>query len=502
MIIVSGPCLKNINSLQKFNIMKKLEIFILLAGLVFLAVSAVADEPLVYPVRSESAEASPAPSVRISNRVNLIKIDDQVINPVIAEYIIQAINRAEKEEAQCLIIELDTPGGLLSSTRKIVKELMNADLPVVVYVAPQGARAGSAGVFITLAAHIAAMAPSTNIGAAHPVQLQEKKSTGESLKEIIEAVFKKGSSKESEERKEGKGKKKGVMEEKIINDTLAWVSTIAKRRGRNVEWAKKAVRESVSATEDEALSLRIVNFLASDVNELLLKINGLKVSLPDGVVTLRTKEAFLKTQEMDLRQKILNVIANPTLAYILLLLGFYGLLFEFTHPGIGFPGIAGAISIISAFYGLQMLPTNYAGVALIALSLILFIAEAQMPGFGLLALGGVICMLLGSLILVNSPYEFMSISLKVIIPLTLATALIVVFLLGAVIRVHRRRIRSGREGLIGEAGRTLTPVSSNGKVFIHGEIWNAKSETLIDKNSEVEIVKIEGMIIWVKKKAP
>ncbi len=451
--------------------MRGLKIFLVFVGLIVFSTCAEARQPLVHR----------------------IKIDDCVINPVVAQYISRAIGRAEKDQAQCLIMELDTPGGLLSSTRSIVKELMNADVPIIVYVSPQGARAGSAGVFITLAGHLSAMAPSTNIGAAHPVQLQGKKSTGESLKEIIEVIFKK-------ETKRGVKKEKDVMGEKIINDTLAWVSTIAKSRGRNVEWAKRAVTESVSATEDEALALGVVNFLASDVNELLEQLDGRRVSTATKVVTLKTRNAAVLTRGMDAREKILNVVANPTIAYLLMLLGFYGLLFEFTHPGIGFPGIAGTIAIIIAFYGLQMLPTNYAGVVLIALAIILFLAEVKVPGFGLLALGGIICMLLGSLILVNSPYEFMSISLKVIIPLTLATALIVIFLLGAVIRVHREKIRSGGEGLIGETGRALTPISPRGKVFIHGEIWNARSEEPIAKNSEVEVVKIDGMTVWVKKR--
>ncbi len=451
--------------------MKSLKIFLVFVGLIVFSTCAEARQSVVHR----------------------IKIDDCVINPVVAQYISRAINRAEKDRVQCLFMELDTPGGLLSSTRSIVKELMNADVPVIVYVSPQGARAGSAGVFITLAGHLSAMAPSTNIGAAHPVQLQGKKSTGESLKEIIEVIFKK-------EIKGGEKKEKDVMGEKIINDTLAWVSTIAKSRGRNVEWAKRAVTESVSATEDEALALGVVNFLASDGDELLEQLDGRRLSTATKVVTLKTRNAAVIIREMDAREKILNVIANPTIAYLLMLLGFYGLLFEFTHPGIGFPGIAGTIAIIIAFYGLQMLPTNYAGVALIALALILFIAEVKVPGFGLLALGGIICMLLGSLILVNSPYEFMSISLKVIIPLTLATALIVIFLAGAVIRVHREKIRSGQEGLIGEAGRALTPISPRGKVFIHGEIWNARSEEPIAKNSEVEVVKIDGMVIWIKKR--
>ncbi len=454
---------------------KPLRTIALLIGILFWTVPAPASQSLVY----------------------VIKIDDYIINPVVAQYIRENINLAEKEKAQCLIIELDTPGGLLSSTRNIVKDLMNANLPIVVYVSPQGARAGSAGVFITLAAHLSVMAPSTNIGAAHPVEIQEKKSTGENIKEIFEVIFKKDELKEEVQKDKTD---KDVMTEKITNDTLAWVSTLAQNRGRNVEWARKAVTESVSITEDEAVKLGVVNFIAEDLRDLLKKIDGVKVFIADKEITLDTEDANLITRQMTLRDKILNVIANPTIAYLLMVLGFYGLLFEFTHPGIGFPGIAGFISIIMAFYGLHMLPTNYAGIALIILAVILFVAEAQMPGFGLLALGGIICMLLGSLILFNSPYEMMYISLKIIVPVTLATALIFIFLAGAVIRTHRGKIKSGQEGLIGETGESLSAISPEGKVFIHGEIWNAKSAEPIEKNSKVEVYKIDGMTLWVKKR--
>ncbi len=430
--------------------------------------------------------------------VYLVTIDDYIINPVVEEYISNTIGLAQRD-GQCLIIQLDTPGGLLSSTRKIVKEIMASKVPVVVYVSPKGARAGSAGVFITISSHIAAMAPSTNIGAAHPVQMGERKSTSDVIKEIIK-YFKK-----TEEDKTRKNKKvepikeeKDIMSEKIMSDTLAWVSTIAQTRKRNVDWARKAVLESASATETEALDLGAIDLIAEDVDDLLIKINGRRVKVDDKEYKLATKDAEIVKIDLDKRQQFLNVITNPTIAYILMILGFYGLLFEFTHPGIGFPGIAGTIAIILGFYGLHTLPTNYAGVALIILAFILFIAEMQVQGFGLLALGGIISMVLGSVILIDSPYAFMRISIKVIIPVVVATAAITTFLAAVVIRTHRRRVKTGAEGLIGEQGKVIKSLKPKGKVFIHGEVWNAISKEPINKGKTVEVIRVEGMKLIVK----
>ncbi|UCH12700.1 MAG: nodulation protein NfeD [Candidatus Omnitrophota bacterium] len=453
----------------------------------------------IIPVVVFLAFTTVASSQERSEAVYLVTIDDYIINPVVEEYISNAIRSAQRD-GQCLIIQLDTPGGLLSSTRKIVKEIMASKVPVAVYVSPKGARAGSAGVFITISSHIAAMAPSTNIGAAHPVQMGERKSISDVIKEIIK-YFKKTDEDKAQKKKkvEPVKEEKDIMSEKIMSDTLAWVSTIARTRKRNVDWARKAVLESASVTETEAKDLGVIDLVAEDIDDLLIKINGRRIKMDDKVYKLATKDAKIVKIDLDKRQQFLNVVTNPTIAYILMILGFYGLLFEFTHPGIGFPGIAGTIAIILGFYGLHTLPTNYAGVALIILAFILFIAEMQVQGFGLLALGGIISMVLGSVILIDSPYAFMRISIKVIIPVVVATAAITTFLAAVVIRTHRRRVKTGAEGLIGEQGKVIKGLKPKGKVFMHGEVWNAVSEEPVNKGETVEVIRVEGMRLMVKK---
>lgn len=434
-----------------------------------------------------------------------INIDDYIITPAVEEYITKSIKIAE-ESGQGLIIYLDTPGGLLNSTRNIVREMMNSEVPVIVYVAPKGARAGSAGVFITLAANVACMAPSTNIGAAHPVQIKESENAiSDLIREVIEYLKGKRGLKDRALPSDSKDQQ-GILSEKIISDTLAWVATIAENRGRNVEWAKKAVSESISATEKEALKAGIIDFIAEDTPDLLKQLNSRKVIIKDRDILLNTESVSIREIEMTFRQRFLNIISNPTIAYILMMLGFYGLLFEFTHPGVGFPGIAGAIAIILGFYGLHTLPTNYAGLALIVLAIILFIAETQVSSFGLLTLGGVTCMFLGSVILIDSPYAFMRISLKVILPLILTTAGITIFLTSAIVKAHLRKVTVGKEGLIGEAAEVLEDIKgqaagwSTGKVFIHGEIWQAISKEVIKKGEEVEVTGFDKMKLLVKAK--
>lgn len=433
-----------------------------------------------------------------------ISINDYIITPAVEEYIIKSIKIAA-ESGQCLIIYLDTPGGLLNSTRNIVKEIMNSKVPIIVYVAPKGARAGSAGVFITLAANIACMAPSTNIGAAHPVQIKSRNTFSDLIRELIEYLKGKRRPKRKVTYPEPQDQQQ-ILSQKIMSDTIAWVTAIAENRKRNVEWAKKAVSESVSVTEKEALKVGIIDFIAEDTQDLLKKLNARKVIIEDRDITLKTKGVLLEEIDMTFRQRFLNIISNPTIAYILMILGFYGLLFEFTHPGIGFPGIAGAISIILGFYGLHTLPTNYAGVALIILGIILFIAETQVTSFGLLTLGGITCMFLGSLILIDSPYEFMRISVRVILPLVLATAGITIFLTSAVVRTHLKKVTVGKEGLIGEKAEALEDIKGKGvvwgtgKVFVHGEIWQAKSKDMIKKGEEVEVTGFDGMKLLVKRK--
>jgi membrane-bound serine protease (ClpP class) len=429
--------------------------------------------------------------------VPVITIEDSIINPVVTEYLIEAIDRAEREQAPALVIELDTPGGLLSSTRVIVKKMMNANVPILVYVAPSGSRAGSAGVFITLAAHVAAMAPSTNIGAAHPVEFGESpRKEKESFKEFFEEFRKEEKKKERKRPKEAPG---DTMSEKIVNDTVAWVSAIAKTRGRNVDWAVRAVKESISSREDEALRFGVVDFVAKDLEDLLKQAEGKRVTVgTDREVVLRLAGLPVARVGMTMRQKILNVLINPNIAYILMILGFYGLLFEITHPGVWFPGVAGLVCLILAFYAFHTLPTNYAGLALIFLAIALFIAEVKVTSYGLLSLAGVICMLLGSLFLVDSTAAFMQISLTIIIPVVLSTAAIFVFLISLAVRAHRQKGVTGVEGLIGASGE-VTVALPNGKVMVEGEIWDATADRPVKKGEKVRIVSVEGMKLTVKK---
>lgn len=423
-------------------------------------------------------------------RIHLISLDDDIIGPVSAEYITTSIDRAEADGAACLIIELDTPGGLLSSTRTIVKRMMNAKVPIVVYVSPMGARAGSAGVFITLAANIAAMAPSTNIGAAHPVQVDDKQGTSDIFRDMLDRLS-------NEPKKE---KKPLPMEQKILNDTKAWIAAIASERGRNAAWAIKAVEESASVTETEAARQGIIDFVATDMDDLIARIDGKAVKTADGLKTIAAGKATIVRIPKDFRLRWLMALAHPNIAYILLMLGIYGLIFEFTHPGIVFPGVAGAICLILAFFSLQVLPTNYAGVALIALALAMFIAEIKVTSYGLLTIGGILSLLLGSLILFSSPYDFMRVSLPIIGAFTAATAVIALLLIYLVTRSQRRRITTGAEGLIDAEGDVAAWSASAGHVLIHGEIWNARGEEALAKGDKIMVTAVDGMTLFVKKK--
>lgn len=426
-------------------------------------------------------------------RIHLISLDDDIIGPVSAEYIATSIDKAEADGAECLIIELDTPGGLLSSTRTIVKRMMNAKVPIVVYVSPKGARAGSAGVFITLAANIAAMAPSTNIGAAHPVQVSDERDTSDALKELLDRL---GGTKE----KGKKGKDIPPMDEKILNDTKAWIAAIASERGRNAAWAIKAVEESASVTETEAARQGIIDFVAADMDDLIARIDGKAVKTADGLKTIAAGKATIVRIPKDFRLRWLMALAHPNIAYILLMLGIYGLIFEFTHPGIVFPGVAGAICLILAFFSLQVLPTNYAGVALIALALAMFIAEIKVTSYGLLTIGGILSLLLGSLILFSSPYDFMRVSLPIIGAFTAATVAIALLLIYLVTRSQRERVTTGAEGLIDAEGDVAAWGSSAGHVLIHGEIWNARGEEALAKGDKIVVTAVDGMTLFVKKK--
>jgi membrane-bound serine protease (ClpP class) len=401
--------------------------------------------------------------------IHILSVAD-VINPVSAEYITESLKAAIQQGAQALIIQLDTPGGLDKSMRLIIKEMLNSPIPIVVYVAPSGSRAASAGTFITLAAHVAAMAPGTNIGAAHPVAV-------------------------------GSGEMGKEMAEKVTNDAAAYIKSIAEQRGRNVEWAEKAVRESISASETEALQHKLIDLIAVDLNDLLGQLNGRKVTTLAGERTLRTEGAALQHIEMSLRQRLLSMLADPNVAYMLLLLGAAGLFFEISTPGVVLPGIIGGISLLLGLYALQLLPVNYAGLALIVLAIIMFIAEVKVTSYGALTIGGIIAMILGSLMLFDAPPPLPGVSLWVVVPSTLLVAAFFVFLVGAALRTLAQRPYSGREGLLQKVGVALTPIDQKqGKVFVAGERWDAHSEAPIEQGTEVEVVQMNGMTLLVKKK--
>ncbi len=469
---------------------------------------------LAVPADSRDAAEVPARPFLV------LELENKIIGPVTADYIVEGIAKARDGSYQGVLIEMDTPGGLLESTRRIVKAVLNAPVPVVVYVAPGGSRAGSAGVFIALAAHVAAMAPSTNIGAAHPVMMGDGQKGETPLKKAIEDLTdalrdkkeaapkertpekKKKETTEEEKPREGAGESANPMQDKILNDTLAWVATIAKSRGRNAEWARKAVRESASATEKEALSLGVIDIVAADRNDLLQKMDGLTVTVLERPITLHTKGARLVALPMTKRQDILSTVIHPNIAYIFMLLGMIGLFIEITHPGSVFPGVAGVICLIVAFYAFAVLPINYAGVLLIALAVILFIAEALTPAtFGLLTLGGAVSMVLGSLMLIDSPLLGLKVSLSVVLPFVVAVAGIVLFLVSRVVKAHRTRTQTGPEALIGETGTARTDIAPEGQAFVNGELWTALSQDgkNIQKGEKIKVVGIDKIKLIVSK---
>ncbi len=390
------------------------------------------------------------------------------ITPPIAEYIVQSIGEAAKSGAAGLIIRLDTPGGLDLAMRDIAKGVLNASVPVIVYVAPAGARAASAGVIITVSAHIAAMAPGTNIGAAHPVSLGI-----------------------------GGGMDK-TMSQKVENDAVAYVKSIAKKRGRSEEWVEKAVRKSESITAEEALRLNVIDFVAADLNRLLSQMDGREVSLATGKKVLRTKGAVLNEKRMGTRQRILSALSDPNIAYILLLVGLAGLYFEFSTPGAILPGVIGGISLIMAFFAMQTLPVNYAGVALILFSIILFIAEIKVVSHGILTIGGIISLVIGSLMLFQTPEPSLRVSWGVLIPAVTVTSLFFIAVIAIALKAQLRPRQGGKEGMRGEEGLAVSDIREEGKVLVCGEHWNAVSDVPITKGSKIRVIRVEHLKVRIE----
>lgn len=412
-------------------------------------------------------------------KITLIEIDG-TINPATNDYIRKGIRLAQEKSSEALIILLDTPGGLLSSTKEIVKAILNSPVPVVIYVHPGGASATSAGVFITLSAHVAAMTPGTSIGAAHPVMLGG------------------GEQQEGDEKENGEQSK---MSEKVENFAVSFIESIAEKRGRNVEWAIKAVRNSASITAAQALKINVIDMISPNLTELIGRIDGRTVELPGGKRTLRTKGAAIERLDMNLKQKVINIVSTPDIAFLLLSLGSLGLLVEFYNPGLIFPGVAGAISLLLGFASLQILPFNYAGLALLFIAVLLLIAEIYVTSFGVLGVGGMICFILGALLLFDTPESDVRVGLSVVISAALAIGLFFLSVGYYLLKAQRSHTQTGFEGLVGEQGTAATDVTNNkGKIFVHGEYWDAESDEAIGKGDKVKVVEVKpGFKLKVKK---
>jgi membrane-bound serine protease (ClpP class) len=389
-----------------------------------------------------------------------------VINPVTAEYINHVLAQAQEGGGTAVVVRLDTPGGLDTSMRLIIKDITASPVPVIVYVAPSGARAASAGVFILYAAHIAAMAPGTNVGAAHPVAM-------------------------------GGGEMDAVMKDKVENDAAAYLKSIAEKRGRNVKWAEDAVRKSLSVTEKEALELKVIDLIAEDVPSLLAAVDGRSVVTGAGKSVLHTKGAAVKDLPMGWRLEALKALSDPNIAFLLMTLGTIGLLAELYNPGAILPGIVGAISLILAFYSLQTLPINYAGVLLIILGIVLFILEIKVTSYGLLSLGGLASLVLGALMLVQTDAPFLRVSLAFIVPTAVLVGAVLMSLTWIAVKTQRRGSVMGAEAMVGTIALAKTDVAPRGRVFVHGEIWDAVSDEPIREGEEARVKAVSGLTLTV-----
>jgi membrane-bound serine protease (ClpP class) len=400
------------------------------------------------------------------------------IGPAVSDYVIRGIKKAEEDHATIIILQMDTPGGFDHSMRDIIKNILSSSIPVVSYVAPGGSRAASAGTYILYASHIAAMAPTTNLGAATPIQVEEEPSP-----------------QEKEEEKE-KPLPTDTLERKMVNDAAAYIKALADRHGRNAEWAEEAVREAVSLTAKEALEISVIDLVAASHADLLLQLDGREVVMETGRVTLAAEGLVIEPFEPDWRTKILTVITDPNVAYILMLLGIYGLIYELANPGFILPGIVGTICLLLALYTFQILPINYAGLALIILGVTFLIAEAFVPSFGALGIGGIVAFVVGSVILMDE--EGMRISLYLIGSTALVSAGFLLWLMSRLFTMRRKKVITGAEEMIGITGEALEDFTEEGRVWVHGESWQAQSSAPVKKGQKIKVTAKEGLLLKIK----
>ena len=458
--------------------MKKIWIYFLMAAFVPAIITAQ-EEQQPTPQSDTTVESA-------DRRVILVDVQGP-IGPATMDFLVKSLEEAALRNAELLIIRLDTPGGLDASTREIVKAILNSSVPVATFVAPEGARAASAGTYILYASHIAVMSPATNVGAATPVNIIGGKPPGQQAE-----------SGGDEEDSESAPETGDTMSRKVINDAVAYVRGLADKRGRNADWAELAVREAASITSDEALETGVIDLIAQDVGDLLEQVHGRTVEVQGRDRVLDTSSLLVEQLEPDWKSELLGVITSPTIAYLLLMIGVYGLLLEGYHPGAIVPGVVGAICLLTALYAFQMLPVNYAGFALILLGIILMIGEALAPSFGALGIGGVISLVIGSIILIDTDVPGFTVSRPLIGGIALASSLGMLAIIGVAIKARKRPVVTGREQLIGAAGTALLDFENRGNVFVHSESWSAVTTTPLREGQTIVVTGIDGLTLEVR----
>lgn len=460
------------------DMIKKTWIYFLMAA--FVPVITTAQEEQAPPPQSDTTVETP------DRRAILVDIQGP-IGPATMDFLVKSLQEAASRNAELVIIRMDTPGGLDSSTRGIVKAILNSPVPVATFVAPEGARAASAGTYILYASHIAAMSPATNVGAATPVNILGAKPPGQQEDPA-------GDDDES-----GPVPDSGdAMSHKVINDAVAYVRGLANKHGRNADWAELAVREAASITSDEALDLGVIDLIARDVGDLLEQVHGRTVEVQGRERVLDTSSLLLEQLEPDWKSELLGVITSPTIAYLLLLIGVYGLILEGYNPGAIVPGVVGAICLLTALYAFQMLPVNYAGFALILLGIILMIGEVMAPSFGALGIGGVISMVIGSIILIDTDVPGFAVSRPLIGAIALASSLGLLAIIGVAMRARQRPVVAGREQLIGAMGTALSDFEHRGSVFVHSERWSAVTASPLHEGQAIVVASIDGLTLEVR----